>query len=114
MPTRRTVVIATAALVGILVVLLITFWDYELRETKRLMLATLHSCPSGAVERIERGGELGWLRLCVKGEVRHGPFVYWKKKLKYAEGVYVEGRRTGNVSYYDESGKVTRVEEVAK
>lgn len=78
------------------------------------MLATAHSCPAGTVETIERGGEVGWLRLCTKGKVRHGPFVYWKKGHRYAEGVYMEGRPAGKVSYFDESGKVTRVEEQSK
>ena len=114
MLTRRPGIAASAALIGVLVVLVIVFWDYDVQETKRLMLAAAHDCPSGTVEKIERGGEVGWLRLCMKGEVRQGPFVYWKKQHKYAEGVYFEGRQVGKVSYFNETGKVTRVEEQPK
>ena len=114
MLTRRTGVAASAVLIGILVVLVIVFWDYDVQETKRVMLATAHICPSGTVEKTERAGEVGWLRLCMKGEVRQGPFVYWKKQHKYADGVYADDRQVGNVSYFDETGKVTRVEEQPK
>ena len=91
--------------------LVIAFWDYDVEETKRVMLTTAHHCPAGTVEKIERAGEVGWLRLCVKGETRHGPFVYWKKQHKYAEGTYVDGRHAGKVSYFDKTGKVARVED---
>ena len=43
--------------------------------------------------------------------MRHGPFVYWKKQHKYAAGTYDDGKQM-KVSYFDESGKAIRVEEV--
>ncbi|HET9403505.1 MAG TPA: hypothetical protein VFO57_02895 [Burkholderiales bacterium] len=110
----RVLAAAAGTLVAIAAVLAIVFWDYDVQETKRIMLATSHQCPAGAVEKIERAGEVGWLRLCMKGEARHGPFTYWKKQHKYAEGVYVDGRQVGKVSYFDETGKATRVEEHPK
>ena len=114
MLTRRTGIAIGAVLTGVLVVLVIVFWDYDVQETKRVMLATAHNCPSATVEKIERAGEVGWLRLCMKGEVRQGPFVYWKKQHKYVEGVYADDRQVGKVRYFNETGKVTRVEEQPK
>ena len=103
--------IAIAVLLTALAALLVGFWDYELEATKRAMLATAHPCPAGTTEKIERAGEVGWLRLCVRGGVRHGPFVYWKKQHKYAAGTFDDGKQM-KVSYFDESGKAIRVEEV--
>ena len=111
MVTRRKLTITMVALVlAVLAALLIVFWDYDLETTRRSMLATAHPCPADTTEKIERAGEVGWLRLCVRGDTRHGPFTYWKNQRKYAEGAYVNGKRT-NVSYLDETGKVVRVEE---
>lgn len=104
---------ATGVLVVIVAALAIVFWDYDIEETRRVMLAATHSCPAGTVEKIERAGEVGWLRLCLKGEARHGPFTYWKQRHKHVEGTYVDGQ-AGRVTYFDKSGKVTRVEEPAK
>ena len=112
MLTRRTVVFASAVVViGVAAVLVVAFWNYDVEETKRVMLTTVHKCPAGAVESIERAGEIGWLRLCQKNGVRQGPFVYWKKQRKYAEGSYIDGRHAGPVSYFDENGRVARVDE---
>lgn len=100
-----------AVLVAVIAGLLAFFWDHGVEETKRAMLATAHRCPPDTVEKLERAGEVGWLRLCVKGDTRHGPFVYWKKRHKYAEGAYVDGRHIGKVTYFDEAGQVVRVED---
>lgn len=111
--TRRK--IATIAAAGLLVAaaaLVVVSWDDELEETRRAMLATAHRCPPQTTEKIERAGEIGWLRLCMRGESRDGPFVYWKKQHKYAEGTYDNGRQV-KVSYFDPSGKLVRVEEPA-
>ena len=111
MSRRQLATTVVAVLLAMLVGLLVTFWDYDVEETKRVMLATTHHCPSDTTERIERAGEVGWLRLCMKGQTRHGPFTYWKKQHKYAEGAYVDGRHTGKVKYFDETGKVVRIED---
>jgi hypothetical protein len=114
MLTRRNGVIASATLIGVIAVLVFEFWDYDLQETRRVMLAATHSCPAGTVEKIERAGEVGWLRFCANGEIRQGPFAYWKKQRKYAEGYFAEGRQVGKAIYFDETGKVTRVDEWPK
>jgi len=116
MLSQRTLIISigAAALVGVLTVLIVVFWDYELEETKRVMLTTSHNCPTGTVESVERGGEIGWFRTCKKNGIRDGPFVYWKKQRKYAEGTYRDDQQVGQVQYFDEEGRVVRVEERSK
>jgi len=108
---RKLAVSAGAVSVAAIAGLLFVFWDYDIEETKRVMLATIHRCPIDTTEKIERAGEIGWLRVCMRGEARHGPFTYWKKRHKYAEGEYVDGRHVGKVRYFDETGRVIRVED---
>ena len=108
--SRRMVIITLVALAAAAIAAAFMYANHDLEETRRVMLASPHVCPPGTAEKVERAGEIGWLRSCIKGNVRHGPFSYWKKQRKHAEGAYADGRHAGPVSYFDETGKVERVE----
>jgi hypothetical protein len=111
MPSWRTFGVAGAGLAAFLVARIVVFWDDDVEKTRRTMLAAHHPCPPGAVEQVERAGEGGWLRLCARNGVRHGPFAYWKKQRKHAEGSYVDGKLARRVTTFDDHGRVVRVEE---
>lgn len=110
MMTQRTAIILGAMLLAG-VAAGAWFWDYQVEETRRAMLATAHECPSGTSERIERSGEIGLVRLCIRDGVRHGPFAYWKNTRKQIEGSYVDGKLAGRQVHYGADGRVARIEE---
>jgi hypothetical protein len=111
MRTKRPIAIVSTLLIVILAISGVVYWNAGVDETRRIMLTTDHDCPAGSTEKIERAGEIGWLRLCTRNEIRHGPFAYWKKQRKYAAGTYIDGRLAGPVRYFREDGAVERIEE---
>jgi hypothetical protein len=67
-------------------------------------------CPSGTTEYTSPGnaGEwVGWYRTCVQN---HGPFYLWRAGKLVLKGSFVDGKREGTFTSYDENGRMVRSE----
>jgi len=80
----------------------------EMESTRIAILKSEHECPKGAVESVERWGQWGYSRFCLKDGKENGKWVGWEKQHKVIEGNYRQGKKHGLWTWFDDEGRVTR------
>ncbi|MEK6538361.1 MAG: hypothetical protein AABZ46_04460 [Nitrospirota bacterium] len=107
----RNILIVIAIIVIVYYVLLILrtkLYRNYMAATKKAMLAVEFTCPEGGHEVIQRWGEAGYMRYCVKNNEKHGRSEAWEGKLRIA-GNYQHGKEHGRWTVYNEDGSIYRI-----
>lgn len=104
----KSIAIISTTLLVALISLMVWGWTQDEETPPRSIYSVVLDCPEGTLEytNLGNGGEwIAWYRTCVQN---HGPLYVWRDENLVSKGSFVNGKRHGDFTEFDDDGKVVR------